>query len=105
MTTLQNDERRISGRRTAFDQALTVCGVELARTTMKGNGDGVARRRAVEALMRAAREAKMPPERTIAAFKQMLRRLPELDRLPLPDRSETMRQLVQHAIDAYYDKK
>jgi hypothetical protein len=99
----ENRERRISGGRAAFDQALIVCGKELTRSV--GKADGVGPRRSVEAMVRAARQANMPPERTLAAFKKLLRTLPEIERLPLDDRSETTRQLVQLAIDAYYDDK
>ncbi len=80
-----------------------MCSVELARTV--GHTDGAARRRSVEAMVRAARQADMPPERTLAEFKRMLRSVPQIDRLPLDHRTEETRKLVQMAIDAFYDGK
>ena len=102
VTAPENTERRISGAREAFDQALTVCGVELARAG--GRADG-APRRAVGALVRAACEAEMPPERTLAVFKKMLRTLPEVERLPYESRAALTHELVQLAIEAYYPEE
>jgi hypothetical protein len=62
-------------------------------------------RDAVAAFAAEAHREDIPPERTIAVFKDMVSQLPAFRRVSPEYRGEVMQQLVQIAIDAYYGRR
>jgi hypothetical protein len=91
-------ERR-APRRTAFAAALDACRTSL----LAPDGDSPeAQRRFMTAFAVAVRKLEVPPERVLAAFKQMAINAPTIARLPVGERMEAMHRLTTIAIDMYY---
>lgn len=100
-------ERRSSPGREAFNDALAACRVCLT-DLLHGDGDMVARLSgdgiddAVSVLARSAASQRVPPERVLAAFKQMVTHLPSVARQSADVRGSVVRELTHLIIDAYY---
>lgn len=99
-------ERRSSPRRAAFDTSLVECRTHLAGALLADGDhlvaatDGI--RRAVLRLARDAATQRVPPERVLAAFKQMVKDLPDVASRPAGVRGLVARELTHVLIDAYY---
>lgn len=64
------------------------------------SGDGIDD--AVSVLARSAASQRVPPERVLAAFKQMVTHLPSVARQSADVRGSVVRELTHLIIDAYY---
>jgi hypothetical protein len=93
--------RRAYDSRERFDAALASCRHDLERAE---RSDGFERLRGpVITFVHAARECGTPPERTLAAFKVMLRAVAAVESRSLLERSQLTSWLAQTAIEAYYN--
>jgi hypothetical protein len=100
-------ERRSSPGRAAFNQSLERCRVRLVELLptdgdMIGaaSNDGI--RDAVSLVARKAASHGVPPQRVLAAFKQMVTTLPNVSRQAADVRGSLVRELTHVIIDAYY---
>jgi hypothetical protein len=98
---MQSEASDSRPRRKSLEDALSVCRDELQ--AQLGNGSSMeSLRGAVRDYAALAYQEAMPPERTLAAFKDMIQSMPAVARRPADERGEIMRQLVQMAIHGYY---
>jgi hypothetical protein len=96
--------RRVRARREAFAEAPATCRVELERRLDGKNASGSPEslQGPIVAFAAAARSEKIPPQRVLAAFKEMVFRLPQVDRLDVDERTAVIRAIVTMTIEAYY---
>jgi hypothetical protein len=102
------DEERIDRRhrplalgRKSFATALQICRDALQDRVGLEQAAELCRE-AVAAFAAEAHREDIPPERTLAVFKDMVVQLPAYRRVSPEQRGEVIQQLVQVAIDAYY---
>ena len=95
--------------RTALIEALARCRAELeARVPDAITGEfsigalNLLREPIAEFAIVASRE-KLPPERALVMFKKMIGQLADIERCPLEQRETVHRQLVEMAIESYFD--
>ena len=98
----RNDGRRAADPRDAFTEALLACRDGLDGQVHPGALDRVHPQ--IVEFARAAHACGAPPERTVAAFKEMISHLPSVFRRPMDERTLLMKELVEMAIVAYYPK-
>jgi hypothetical protein len=100
-------ERRSSPGRADFANALDACRAVLAEA-LPSDGDGLGAlsrdgiRDAVFVLARNASAQRVPPERVLAVFKEMVARLPNVAHRSSHTRGAIVSQLTHVMIDAYY---
>lgn len=100
-------ERRSSPGRAAFKDALDACRARLAEL-LPEDGDAAAAisnddiRDAVSVVAQRAASQRVPPQRVLAAFKQMVTQMPHVERHAVDVRGSLVRELTQLVIDAYY---
>jgi hypothetical protein len=98
------DDRGESLGLSALSAALSVCRCELQQQLASG-ASVESLRASVSNFATVAHRQDVPPERLLAAFKEMTLSLPEVARLRVTQRGAIMHQLVQIVIESYYGTK